>query len=91
MGVAGLFRILMTKFKNISMNRLPSNISYLLIDYNGIVYTAERIVKRNMKNKNIKYEKKKFEEELLNEVVEYTKNLVCNTIKPKEQVYINKD
>ena len=52
MGVAGLFRILMTKFKNISMNRLPSNISYLLIDYNGIVYTAERIVKRNMNSLN---------------------------------------
>ena len=88
MGVAGLFRILMTKFKNISMNRLPSNISYLLIDYNGIIYKAVRLVERKMKNKNIKYEKKKFEDELLDEVIEYTKNLVCKTIKPKEQVYI---
>ena len=88
MGVAGLFRIIMTKFKNISMNRLPSNISYLLIDYNGIIYKAVRLVERKMKNKNIKYEKKKFEDELLDEVIEYSKNLICKTIKPKEQVYI---
>ena len=91
MGVAGLFRILMTKFSNISMNRLPSNINYFLLDYNGIIYKAVIILENKMKEKNIKYDKKKFEESLLDEVIEYTRMLICDTIKPTEQVYIAVD
>jgi len=66
-----------------------TNANYFFLDYNGIVYSAYERIKKNIEGKNLT--KNKIEELLIEEVIRYTKYLICNVVKPSQLTYISLD
>jgi len=86
-----------TFFLNILKNKYYKNVhcgvdsnkldcDYFFLDYNGIVYSAFFKIKKDIEGKNFK--KDKIEELIIDEIIRYTKYLICNVVKPKELTYI---
>lgn len=65
------------------------NCEYFFLDYNGIVYGAYAKVKKTTDGKNLS--KDKIEELIIDEVVRYTKYLICDVVKPTKLTYIALD
>jgi 5'-3' exonuclease len=93
MGVPTLFlSIIKNKsYKNVHNGVTNGNVNcdYFFLDYNGIVYKAYERVKKNIEGKN--NSKDKIEELLIEEVIKYTKYLICDVVKPKKMAYISLD
>ena len=62
---------------------------YFFLDYNGIVYKAFERIKKDISGKNLS--KDKLEELLIDEVIRYTKYLICDVVKPNKLTYIALD
>jgi len=62
---------------------------YFFLDYNGIVYKAYDRIKKTFEDKNLS--KNKIEEIVIEEVISYTKYLICDIVKPKKYTYISMD
>ena len=92
----GIPSLLISIIKNKNYKNVHSGVDegkidcdYFFLDYNGIVYKAYERIKKNIENKN--YNKNKIEELLIEEVIHYTYNLICNVVKPKRYTYISMD
>ena len=62
---------------------------YFFLDYNGIVYSAYFKVKKSIEGNNLPLDK--IEELIIEEVVLYTKYLICDVVKPEKLTYIALD
>ena len=62
---------------------------YFFLDYNGIVYNAYYKIKKNIEGNNLS--KDKIEELIIEEVIRYTKYLICEVVKPNKLTYIALD
>jgi 5'-3' exonuclease len=93
MGVPTFFlSILRNKYyKNIhsGVKNGKLNCDYFFLDYNGIVYAAYERIKKNIEGNN--YSKEKIEELIIDEVIRYTKYLICEVVKPEKLTYIALD
>ena len=93
MGVPTLFlSIIKNKsYKNVHNGVTNGNVNcdYFFLDYNGIVYKAYERIKKNIEGKN--NSKDKIEELLIEEVIRYTRYLICDVVKPKKMTYISLD
>ena len=93
MGVPTLFiRIFRNKFyKNVHAALKIGGVDcdYFFIDFNGIIYTCFEKIKKNIIDKNVS--KNKIEELLIEEVLKYTKYLICTVLKPQKLTYISFD
>jgi 5'-3' exonuclease len=93
MGVPTFFlSILRNKYyKNVhsGVNNGKVDCDYFFLDYNGIVYAAYGKVKKDIEGKNLS--KDKIEEIIIDEVIRYTKYLICDVVKPKHLTYIALD
>ena len=93
MGVPTFFlSILRNKFyKNVHSGVTNGAIDcdYFCLDYNGIVYSAYEKIKKNIEGKNLS--KNKIEDMIIEEVIVYTKYLICTVVKPKKLTYIALD
>jgi len=65
------------------------NCEYFFLDYNGIVYAAYERIKKNIEGNN--FSKEKIEELIINEVIRYTRYLICEVVKPSKLTYIALD
>jgi len=90
MGVPTFFlSIIKNKFyKNVHSGVKDGNIDcdYFFLDYNGIVYKAYAKIIKDIEGKNLT--KNKIEELIIEEVIKYTKHLICDVVKPKKLTYI---
>ena len=59
------------------------------MDYNGIVYNAYENIKKDIEEND--YSKNKIEELVIEEVINITKDLICNVVRPKKLTYIALD
>jgi len=93
MGIPTFFlKILINKYyKNVHSGVENGKIDcdYFFLDYNGIVYSAYEHTKKDIEGKNLL--KDNIEEIIINEVVRYTKYLICDVVKPKQLTYIALD
>ena len=93
MGVPTFFlSILKNKYyKNVHSGVKNGNVNcdYLFLDYNGIVYNAYYKVKKTIEGNNLS--KDEIEELIIEEVIRYTKYLICEVVKPKKLTYIALD
>ncbi len=89
-----------TFFLNILRNKFYKNVhsgvkngeidcNYFFLDYNGIVYSAYERIKKNIEGNNMT--KSKIEEMIINEVIRYTKYLICDVVRPSKVTYIALD
>ena len=62
---------------------------YFFMDYNGIVYAGYEKIKKNIEGNNLS--KDKIEELIIDEVIRYTKYLICDVVKPEKLTYIALD
>jgi 5'-3' exoribonuclease 1 len=90
MGVPSLFReIVQNKsYKNILTPVVSGEMKcdYLLLDFNGAIYSAYGKVLKDIIGKNMTKDEK--ETMIINEVLRQTQQLVCEVIKPKKLTYI---
>lgn len=90
MGVPTFFlSILRNKYyKNVHSGVVNGKVDcdYFFLDYNGIVYKAYERIRKTIEGNN--FTKDKIEELIIDEVIRYTKYLICDVIKPKKMVYI---
>ena len=89
MGVPGLFRIIVEKYKDsyLSSNNLD-NIDNFFIDFNAMIYNAYNLFDKDLAKK---YKLWQIEEIIIDEVIKYTKYLITDVVKPKKMVYISFD
>ena len=90
MGIPTFFLKIITNkyYKNIhsGVNNGKIECDYFFLDYNGIVYSAYEKIKKDIEGKNLS--KNDIEDIVINEVVRYTKYLICDVVKPKILTYI---
>jgi 5'-3' exonuclease len=93
MGVPNFFlKIIQNKFyKNVHSGVQNGSLDcdYFFLDYNGIVYKAYDRIKKNIEGKNLT--KNQIEEIIIEEVIRYTKYLICDVVKSKLLTYIALD
>lgn len=93
MGVPTFFLSIINNknYKNIDSGVVNGKIdcNYFFLDYNGIVYKAYEKVRKDFEGKG--YSKNKIEEMIINEVIRYTKYLICEVVKPDKLTYISFD
>jgi 5'-3' exonuclease len=93
MGIPSFFlNILKNKFyKNIHSGVTNGKIKcdYFFMDYNGIVYKAYERIRLSLEGKNLN--KDQIEELVIEEVIRYTKYLICTVVKPSKLTYIALD
>lgn len=78
-------------YKNVhsGVNAQSVNCDYFFLDYNGIVYKAYERIKRQIEGNNMN--KNRIEDMIIEEVIRYTKHLICNIVKPTKLTYIALD
>ena len=85
MGIPTFFLKIITNkyYKNIHSGIINGKINcdYFFLDYNGIVYSAYGNIIKDIEGKN--FNKDKIEELIIEEVIRYTKYLICEVVKPK--------
>jgi 5'-3' exonuclease len=95
MGIPTFFiRIIKNQKKNYKNVHTPAvngkvDCDYLFFDFNGIIYGAYERVKKA--NAGKKLTRDKFEELLIEEVIRYTKYVICDVIQPKVITYLSFD
>ena len=93
MGVPNFFiKIIQNKYyKNVhsGIKNGTLDCDYFFLDYNGIVYKAYDRIKSKIENKNLN--KNEIEEIIIEEVIRYTKYLICDVVKPRLLTYIALD
>jgi 5'-3' exonuclease len=89
MGIPGFFRNIVTKIPKSHFWNKDTKIDFLFLDFNSIIYTSAANVSK-MKIWNFKSNKdtKDFEKTLIDYIIDDTKNLVNNIIKPTRLIYI---
>lgn len=89
MGIPGFFRNIVTKIPKSHFWNKDTKIDFLFLDFNSIIYTSAANVSK-MKTWNFKSNKdtKDFEKTLIDYIIDDTKNLVNNIIKPTRLIYI---
>lgn len=91
MGIPGYARIIIKKYPKI-YNK-TENVNFLFMDYNSLMY----FVKNNLMDKENKlYEigklsDTKYEKILINKILDYTKHIITDIVKPNKLVYIALD
>ena len=65
------------------------NCEYFFLDYNGIVYAAYERIKKKIEGNN--FSKEKIEELIIEEVIRYTRYLICDVVRPQKLTYIALD
>ena len=103
MGVPTFFlKILKNKYyKNIHSGVQNGKLKceYFFLDYNGIVYSSYEKIKKNIEKKIIEggniqeynLSKEQIEELIIDEVIRYTRYLICDVVKPEKLTYIALD
>jgi len=90
MGVPTLFLSLIRNknFRNLYAPIVPGNTrcDFLMLDFNGIVYTAYEKVKKDIEGKH--YTKRRKEDDLIREVIRYCHHLICEVVQPQKMTYI---
>lgn len=93
MGIPTFFLSILEKknYKNVhsGVKNGELNCDYFFLDYNGIVYSAYFKIKKNIDGNNLT--KDKIETLIIEEVIRYTKYLICDVVKPKKLTYIALD
>ena len=93
MGVPTFFSsILKNKYyKNVHTGVKNGNLDceYFFLDYNGVVYSAYNKIRKTFDGKNLS--KDKIEELIIEEVIAYTKYIICEVVKPTKLTYIALD
>lgn len=93
MGVPTLFlSIIKNKYyKNVHNGVTNGKIEcdYFFLDYNGIVYKAYDRIKKEIEGHN--HSKEEMEKIIIDEVIRYTKYLICDVVQPKKMAYISLD
>ncbi len=93
MGVPTLFLSIVKNknYKNVhnGVKNGQNDCDYFFLDYNGIVYKAYERIKKNIESHN--YSKDKIEELIIEEVIRYTRYLICDVVQPKKMTYISLD
>lgn len=84
MGIAGYLTGILRKTKKTHSSKMSKKVNTFLMDYNGIVYKI--LEKIEMKYNPSK--KKEYEKHLINEIIKYTKYLICEEVKPTDLLYI---
>jgi len=91
MGVSGLLRNVIEKYPN-TIYKAPNPkipVHYLYLDFNSFIYNAVHAFPSNVfYNFSDEEQTQKFENRLVEIVIEYTIKLVNKTIKPKKLLYI---
>lgn len=85
MGIPGFYREIIKRYTNIQSYELDKIIDYFFIDFNGLIYDAERLIHDKAENTV------KFENLLINEILKLVKDLIVNVVKPSKCVYISID
>ena len=90
MGIPGFFLNILKKkyYKNVhaGVTNGKINCDYFFMDYNGIVYGAYERIKKIIEGSN--FNKDKIEEIIIDEVIRYTKYLICEVVKPTKLTYL---
>jgi 5'-3' exoribonuclease 2 len=93
MGVPNFFlKIIQNKYyKNVhsGVKNGKLNSDYFFLDYNGIVYKAYDRIKKTIEGSNLN--KNQIEDIIIEEVIRYTKYLICEVVKPNILTYIALD
>lgn len=84
MGIAGYLTGLLRNYKKTYSYKMSKKVNTFLMDYNGIVYK----ILEKMEMKYDPNKKKEYEKHLINEIIEYTRYLICEEIKPTDLLYI---
>ena len=86
MGIPTFFKTLIKKYPNILSEKQTIPIDNLYIDFNGIIYTADKNIRSTNSVNDMTINT--FERKIINEVIRLTKRLINDFIKPKKLVYI---
>ena len=89
MGIPRFFNTLIDKYPDIVIPTPNVPIDNFFIDFNGIIYDAEKSVRSN--NVDIDMTVNIFERKIINEVIRLTKRIINDFIKPTKLVYIALD
>jgi 5'-3' exonuclease len=93
MGIPTLLRsIIQNKFyKNVHAGVKEGSLDcdYFFMDYNGIVYKAYERIKKKFEGQN--FNKNEIENMLIEEVIDYTRILISEVVKPRKYTYIAMD
>lgn len=85
MGVPRLLRIILEKYPKSHTFVKDVTIDYLFIDFNSIIYESFEYVMKHLKHDiNV-------EEQILNEMINITRMMIVDNVKPKKLVYISID
>lgn len=88
MGIPGLARILIKKYPKIY--RKTENVDFFFMDYNSLMYFVKNnlMIKENKEYELNKLSDKKYEKIFINKILNYTKHIVVDIVKPKYLLYI---
>jgi len=83
MGVPQLFGWLFRKYKNIVSVSLDKKMDILYFDFNGLIYHCYADLMREKYDSLKDAPLRRRQEVLIEEILKYTKSIICTTVKPK--------
>jgi len=83
MGVPQLFGWLFRKYKNIVSVSIDKKIDILYFDFNGLIYHCYADIMREKYDSLKDAPLRRRQEVLIEEILKYTKSIICTTVKPK--------
>jgi 5'-3' exonuclease len=83
MGVPQLFGWLFRKYKNIVSVSLDKKMDILYFDFNGLIYHCYADLMREKYESLKEAPLRRRQEVLIEEILKYTKSIICTTVKPK--------
>lgn len=83
MGVPQLFGWLFRKYKNIVSVSIDKKIDILYFDFNGLIYHCYADLMREKYDALKDAPLRRRQEVLIEEILKYTKSIICTTVKPK--------
>ena len=89
MGIPGLYRYILDKYKSVHYWINHENISHLYIDFNPLIYKAYELVKQHHGSDRISsMSKGRIEHHIIETVLTLTTRMICEVAKPTQLVYI---
>jgi 5'-3' exoribonuclease 1 len=89
MGIPSYFKRVIEKYPSIATVAGDLDIDFFFMDFNGVVYDCVPLL-----NKRLEYKdsiKKKYEKELIIEIINYLQKLVCTIVRPSKLLYLGMD
>jgi 5'-3' exonuclease len=83
MGVPQLFGWLFRKYKNIVSVSIDKKMDILYFDFNGLIYHCYADLRREKYDSLKDTPLRRRQEVLIEEILKYTKSIICTTVKPK--------